>query len=217
MVGILNRHINGQTFPAADARSRGLLCMDLLAASIRSGCRSFHATIITRATIPLLLLFADQNEAFVSYNAGREDRHPEASSRTSCFQQRRGIRLAFGQGRSRLRAIRRRENHDAAWMRRSQRTPSRHCKALGDHSLPARLCRPGRCHLRASGQLRHGVFEYCLFCRTAVSIRYVLLCGRALPKFFRRRARHSTSSERPSKSAAGRHGNLAAGGGAERF
>jgi uncharacterized protein with NRDE domain len=68
MVGILNRHLDGQNSLVADARSRGLLCMELL------GCMSSAAAEVfmrhQRAHYnPFSLLFADKNDAFVSYNA----------------------------------------------------------------------------------------------------------------------------------------------------
>src|SRR5258708_10497987 len=68
MVGILNRHLDGQNSLVADACSRGLLCMELL------GCMSSAAAEVfmrhQRARYnPFTLLFADKNDAFVSYNA----------------------------------------------------------------------------------------------------------------------------------------------------
>src|SRR5258705_13194509 len=68
MVGLLNRHLDGQNSLVADARSRGLLCMELV------GCMSSAAAEVCRRHQrarynPFTLLFGDKNDGFVSYNA----------------------------------------------------------------------------------------------------------------------------------------------------
>jgi uncharacterized protein with NRDE domain len=67
IAGILNRRLNGQLPILSDARSRGLLCLDVL---------SFESPVAANAFIrehkfrynPFTLLFADRHEAYVSYN-----------------------------------------------------------------------------------------------------------------------------------------------------
>ena len=67
-VGILNRHLNGQNSLEADARSRGLLCMDLL--GCRSAAEAANYVSAERARYnPFTLLFADRNDAFAAYNS----------------------------------------------------------------------------------------------------------------------------------------------------
>jgi uncharacterized protein with NRDE domain len=70
LAGILNRHFDGQNSVVPDARSRGLLCMDVLLRSSPVGACEliqndrFHYN-------PFTLLFADKNSAFVCYNDER--------------------------------------------------------------------------------------------------------------------------------------------------
>src|SRR5262249_19141572 len=61
--GILNRHLNGQNSLETDARSRGLLCMDLLACQSAAEAENFVREQRARYN-PFTLLFADQNDAF---------------------------------------------------------------------------------------------------------------------------------------------------------
>jgi uncharacterized protein with NRDE domain len=66
--GILNRHLNGQNSLAADARSRGLLCMGLL--GCRSAAEAANFVSAERARYnPFTLLFADRHDAFTAFNA----------------------------------------------------------------------------------------------------------------------------------------------------
>ena len=66
--GILNRHLNGQNSLEPDARSRGLLCMDLLGCRSASEAKSFLGA--ERASYnPFTLLFADRDDAFAAYNS----------------------------------------------------------------------------------------------------------------------------------------------------
>jgi len=66
--GILNRHLNGQNSLEADARSRGLLCMDLL--RCRSALEAGNFLSAERARYnPFTLLFADRTNAFAAYNS----------------------------------------------------------------------------------------------------------------------------------------------------
>src|SRR5258706_7181913 len=66
-VGILNRRINGTTLPAELARSRGLLCMDLLKCSSAAAAADFLATHESRYN-PFTVVFADEHCAYVAYN-----------------------------------------------------------------------------------------------------------------------------------------------------
>lgn len=66
MVGVLNRHFDGNS-TAADRRSRGLLCMDLLRCSSSAAAEVFMENHQARYN-PFSLLCADRNDAFVSYN-----------------------------------------------------------------------------------------------------------------------------------------------------
>ena len=68
MVGILNRHLDGQNSLVADARSRGLLCLDLLRCSSSASAEVFIENHQARYN-PFTLLCADRNDAFVSYNS----------------------------------------------------------------------------------------------------------------------------------------------------
>ena len=66
--GILNRHLNGQNSLEADARSRGLLCMDLL--GCRSATEAANYMSAERARYnPFTLLLADRDNAFAAYNS----------------------------------------------------------------------------------------------------------------------------------------------------
>ncbi len=67
VTGILNRHFDGQNSVAAGARSRGLLCMDLLERSSVVGANELIQTDRFRYN-PFTLLFADRTDAFVAYN-----------------------------------------------------------------------------------------------------------------------------------------------------
>ena len=66
MVAILNRHFDANS-AAADRRSRGLLCMDLLCCSSSAAAEVFMKNHQARYN-PFTLLCADRNDAFVSYN-----------------------------------------------------------------------------------------------------------------------------------------------------
>lgn len=66
-VGILNRRPNGEPLPVADARSRGMLCMDLLLRRSAAEAHEFVASDQVRYN-PFTLLFADRHAAYASYN-----------------------------------------------------------------------------------------------------------------------------------------------------
>src|SRR5882724_738560 len=66
IVGILNRHVDPNS-PAADRRSRGLLCMDLLRCSSSAAAEVFMKNHQARYN-PFTLLCAYKNDAFVSSN-----------------------------------------------------------------------------------------------------------------------------------------------------
>ena len=65
--GVLNRRPNGQIPPLADARSRGLLCMDVLRFGSAKAASEFIRDHKFRYN-PFTLLFADRREGYVAYN-----------------------------------------------------------------------------------------------------------------------------------------------------
>jgi uncharacterized protein with NRDE domain len=65
--GILNRRLNGQLPALTDARSRGLLCLDVLSFESARAASEFIRDHEFRYN-PFTLLFADRHEAYVSYN-----------------------------------------------------------------------------------------------------------------------------------------------------
>lgn len=67
-VGVLNRHLNGQNALEADARSRGLLCIDLLTCRSAAEGENFVRNPLARYN-PFTVLFADGNDAFAAYNS----------------------------------------------------------------------------------------------------------------------------------------------------
>ena len=71
VVGILNRRLNGVEPARTSARSRGLLCMDLLALKSASEGRDFIAAHDQQYN-PFTVMFADRDAAFVAYNVGPE-------------------------------------------------------------------------------------------------------------------------------------------------
>jgi len=69
VVGILNRRVNGDQLPQATLRSRGLLCMDLLARKSAAAAAAFieaHDSLYN----PFTVMFADRGKAFAAYNDG---------------------------------------------------------------------------------------------------------------------------------------------------
>jgi uncharacterized protein with NRDE domain len=71
VAGILNRRLNGDQIARSNARSRGLLCMDLLA---QKTARDGRASIADHKQPynPFTLMFADRQDAFIAYNMGAE-------------------------------------------------------------------------------------------------------------------------------------------------
>jgi uncharacterized protein with NRDE domain len=67
LVGILNRRANGDPFPAANLRSRGLLCMDSLAHDSAIAAAAFIQSHDSSYS-PFTVVCADQRDAFVAYN-----------------------------------------------------------------------------------------------------------------------------------------------------
>jgi len=68
-VGILNRRVNGDQLPQVTLRSRGLLCMDLLAHKSAADAAAFiqaHDSLYN----PFTVMFADRGNAFAAYNHG---------------------------------------------------------------------------------------------------------------------------------------------------
>ncbi len=66
--GILNRHLNGQNSPRADARSRGLLCMDALGCRTAAEAETFARAQKARYN-PFTLLIVDESAAFAAFNS----------------------------------------------------------------------------------------------------------------------------------------------------
>lgn len=71
VVGILNRRLNAAQSASLTARSRGLLCMDLLALDSAAVCRDFLAAHDQRYN-PFTVVTADRHHAFVGYNEGAQ-------------------------------------------------------------------------------------------------------------------------------------------------
>ncbi len=71
VVGILNRRLNGIEPTRTSARSRGLLCMDLLALKSARDGRDFVAAHDPQYN-PFTVMCADRGAAFVAYNVGPE-------------------------------------------------------------------------------------------------------------------------------------------------
>ena len=69
IVGILNRRLNGIEPTRPGARSRGLLCRDLLTLKSASEGRDFTAAH-DHPYNPFTVMFADRDAAFVTYNVG---------------------------------------------------------------------------------------------------------------------------------------------------
>jgi uncharacterized protein with NRDE domain len=71
IAAILNRRINGQPLPAADARSRGRLCLDLLRHESGASAGGFLDGHTDRYN-PFTAVFGDLNEMYASYNREKE-------------------------------------------------------------------------------------------------------------------------------------------------
>jgi uncharacterized protein with NRDE domain len=67
IAGILNRRLNSQLPTLTDARSRGLLCVDILSFESAGAASEFIRDHKFRYN-PFTLLFADRYEGYVSYN-----------------------------------------------------------------------------------------------------------------------------------------------------
>jgi uncharacterized protein with NRDE domain len=67
IAGILNRRLNSHVTALTDARSRGLLCADVLGIASARAAVEFLRDHKLRYN-PFTLLFADRHEAYVSYN-----------------------------------------------------------------------------------------------------------------------------------------------------
>jgi uncharacterized protein with NRDE domain len=67
VAGILNRRLNGDQLPQATVRSRGLLCMDLLAHKSAVAAAAFIGAHDSRYN-PFTVMFADRGNAFTAYN-----------------------------------------------------------------------------------------------------------------------------------------------------
>jgi uncharacterized protein with NRDE domain len=71
IAGILNRRADGEPEPRPGTRSRGLLCLDVLALKTAPAARAF----VESHTIdyqPFTLLCADTNRAWIAYNQGAQ-------------------------------------------------------------------------------------------------------------------------------------------------
>lgn len=67
MVGILNRRIDGAALPPTLARSRGMLCMELLHLDSANAARQRIDADRSRYN-PFTMVFADKQNAYVAYN-----------------------------------------------------------------------------------------------------------------------------------------------------
>ena len=142
LAAILNRKINSRNVSFPDARSRGLLCMDLLARRSAADADSFIRDYQASYN-PFTALVADRHHAYVFYNAGQKfvaqeltpglhvfssaaefDLHSEKADRAYTL---------FGEVGEKLR----RDGGTALQMIAALRS------ALGDHSLPAGSADPG--------------------------------------------------------------------------
>jgi uncharacterized protein with NRDE domain len=71
LAAMLNRRVNSHNVPFPGARSRGLLCMDLLARRSAAEAESFIRDH-QRSYNPFTALVADRHDAHVSYNIGQK-------------------------------------------------------------------------------------------------------------------------------------------------
>jgi uncharacterized protein with NRDE domain len=71
LAAMLNRRVNSQNVSFPDARSRGQLCLDLLAHRSAAEAEIFIRAHRVRYN-PFTALVADRNSALVSYNVGKE-------------------------------------------------------------------------------------------------------------------------------------------------
>jgi uncharacterized protein with NRDE domain len=69
LVGILNRRVNGAELPSATARSRGLLCTDLLTHKSAAAAGEFILAHDPQYN-PFTVVCADKARAFIAYNEG---------------------------------------------------------------------------------------------------------------------------------------------------
>ena len=142
LAAMLNRRINSQNVPFPEARSRGLLCMDLLARPSASAAEFFFRDH-QAAYNPFTALIADRRQAYVFYNAGREFVAQELKPGLHVFSSAAEFELhsdkadrayaLFGEIADKLKLVASAELQMIAALRR----------ALGDHSLPAGSLDPG--------------------------------------------------------------------------
>jgi uncharacterized protein with NRDE domain len=142
LTAMLNRRINSQNVSFPDARSRGLLCMDLLARRSAADADSFIRNHKASYN-PFTALVADRRRAYVFYNAGRKFVAQELTAGLHVFSSAAEFDLhsdkadrayaLFGEVGEKLR----RDGGTALQIIASLRS------ALGDHSLPAGSADPG--------------------------------------------------------------------------
>jgi uncharacterized protein with NRDE domain len=136
LAAMLNRRINAGNKPAPDARSRGLLCMDLLARRSAADADSWlrqHSASYN----PFTALVADRNDAIVSYNAGagivterlKPGLHVFSSAADFDLHSSKADR-AYALFGARTETLKRIQNN-------SRDIVAALSSALGDHSLPA--------------------------------------------------------------------------------
>jgi len=72
VAGILNRRVNGDPLAPSRARSRGLLCLDLLTRKSAGDGRALLIAEDNHIYNPFTVVMADRNAAFIAYNNGRQ-------------------------------------------------------------------------------------------------------------------------------------------------
>ena len=142
LAAMLNRRINSQNVSFPDARSRGLLCMDLLARRSAADADAFipnHQACYN----PFTALVADRHRAYVFYNAGGKFVSQELNAGLHVFSSAANFDLhsdkadrayaLFGEAGEKLL----RNEGEKVQMMAALRS------VLGDHSLPAGSVDPG--------------------------------------------------------------------------
>jgi uncharacterized protein with NRDE domain len=142
VAAMLNRRINSHNVPFPGARSRGLLCMDLLARRSVEEAQSFMRDHQVSYN-PFTALVADRSDAHVSYNVGKKivtqklgpGLHVFSSAAEFDLHSSKADRAytLFGEIGKNLRGTAGRNTETIAALR----------SVLGDHSLPAESIDPG--------------------------------------------------------------------------
>lgn len=162
LAAILNRRENGHHVALPGVRSRGLLCMDLLARTSAADAHSFmcnHHSVYN----PFTAVVADRREAYISYNAGEEivmqrlepGLHVFSSAAEFDLHSAKADRAysLFGQLAEKLRRMGSRDRAAITALH----------SVLGDHSLPAGSTDPGDAicvHRERSGTVSSSIVRF---------------------------------------------------------